>query len=63
MLPITITEIAELDVDGRYIVLSVPAIGIEFDDRAGYRRHADPGPAALRHYSYFARSLSSSPVF
>ena len=28
MLPITITEIAELDVDGRYIVLSVPAIGI-----------------------------------
>jgi predicted MFS family arabinose efflux permease len=28
MLPIAVTEIAELDVDGRYIVLSVPAIGI-----------------------------------
>jgi len=28
MLPIAITEIAELDVDGRYVVLSVPAIGI-----------------------------------
>jgi predicted MFS family arabinose efflux permease len=28
MLPIAITEIAELDLDGRYIVLSVPAIGI-----------------------------------
>lgn len=28
MLPIAITEIAELDFDGRYIVLSVPAIGI-----------------------------------
>jgi predicted MFS family arabinose efflux permease len=28
MLPVAITEIAELDVDGRYVVLSVPAIGI-----------------------------------
>ncbi len=28
MLPNAITEIAELDVDGRYVVLSVPAIGI-----------------------------------
>jgi len=28
MLPIAITEIAELDLDGRYVVLSVPAIGI-----------------------------------
>ena len=28
MLPIAVTEIAELDLDGRYIVLSVPAIGI-----------------------------------
>ena len=28
MLPIAITEIAELDGDGRYVVLSVPAIGI-----------------------------------
>jgi predicted MFS family arabinose efflux permease len=28
MLPIAITEIAELDIDGRYVVLSVPAIGI-----------------------------------
>jgi predicted MFS family arabinose efflux permease len=28
MLPIAVTEIAELDFDGRYIVLSVPAIGI-----------------------------------
>jgi predicted MFS family arabinose efflux permease len=28
MLPIAVTEIAELDVDGRYVVLSVPAIGI-----------------------------------
>lgn len=28
MLPIAVTEIAELDIDGRYVVLSVPAIGI-----------------------------------
>jgi predicted MFS family arabinose efflux permease len=28
LLPIAVTEIAELDVDGRYVVLSVPAIGI-----------------------------------
>ena len=28
MLPIAVTEIADLDVDGRYIILSVPAIGI-----------------------------------
>ena len=28
MLPVAITEIAELDVDGRYVVLSVPAIGV-----------------------------------
>ena len=28
MLPIAVTEIAELDLDGRYVVLSVPAIGI-----------------------------------
>ncbi len=28
MLPIALTEIAELDVDGRYVVLSVPAIGM-----------------------------------
>ena len=28
MLPVAVTEIAELDVDGRYVVLSVPAIGI-----------------------------------
>ena len=28
MLPFAITEVAELDVDGRYVVLSVPAIGI-----------------------------------
>jgi predicted MFS family arabinose efflux permease len=28
MLPIAVTEIAELDTDGRYVVLSVPAIGI-----------------------------------
>lgn len=28
MLPVAVSEIAELDVDGRYIVLSVPAIGI-----------------------------------
>ena len=28
MLPIAVTEIADLDVDGRYVVLSVPAIGI-----------------------------------
>jgi predicted MFS family arabinose efflux permease len=28
MLPVAITEIAELDIDGRYVVLSVPAIGI-----------------------------------
>jgi predicted MFS family arabinose efflux permease len=28
MLPIAITEIAELDVDGRYVILSVPAIGV-----------------------------------
>lgn len=28
MIPIAVTEIAELDVDGRYVVLSVPAIGI-----------------------------------
>ena len=28
MLPIAVTEIAELDFDGRYIILSVPAIGI-----------------------------------
>jgi predicted MFS family arabinose efflux permease len=28
MLPIAITEIADLDADGRYIILSVPAIGI-----------------------------------
>jgi predicted MFS family arabinose efflux permease len=28
MLPIALTEIAELDIDGRYVVLSVPAIGI-----------------------------------
>lgn len=28
MLPIAVTEIAELDHDGRYVVLSVPAIGI-----------------------------------
>jgi predicted MFS family arabinose efflux permease len=28
MLPIAVTEIAELDTDGRYIVLSVPAVGI-----------------------------------
>lgn len=28
MLPIALSEIAELDVDGRYVVLSVPAIGL-----------------------------------
>ncbi len=28
MLPIALTEIAELDTDGRYVVLSVPAIGV-----------------------------------
>jgi predicted MFS family arabinose efflux permease len=28
MLPIAVTEIAELDTDGRYVVLSVPAIGV-----------------------------------
>lgn len=28
MLPISLTEIAELDVDGRYVVLSVPAVGV-----------------------------------
>ncbi len=28
MLPIAVTEIAELDNDGRYVVLSVPAIGV-----------------------------------
>ena len=28
MLPIAITEIADLDVDGRYVILSVPAIGL-----------------------------------
>lgn len=28
MLPFAVTEIAALDVDGRYVVLSVPAIGI-----------------------------------
>lgn len=28
MLPIALTEIAELDVDGRYVVLSVPAVGV-----------------------------------
>jgi MFS family permease len=28
MLPIAVTEIAELDLDGRYVILSVPAIGI-----------------------------------
>jgi predicted MFS family arabinose efflux permease len=28
MLPIAVTEVAELDSDGRYIVLSVPAIGL-----------------------------------
>jgi len=28
LLPVSVTEIAELDSDGRYIVLSVPAIGI-----------------------------------
>jgi predicted MFS family arabinose efflux permease len=28
MLPLAITEVADLDVDGRFVVLSVPAIGI-----------------------------------
>lgn len=28
MIPIAVTEVADLDVDGRFIVLSVPAIGI-----------------------------------
>lgn len=28
LLPFAVTEVAELDVDGRYVVLSVPAIGI-----------------------------------
>jgi predicted MFS family arabinose efflux permease len=28
MLPIAVTEIADLDTDGRYVVLSVPAIGV-----------------------------------
>jgi predicted MFS family arabinose efflux permease len=28
MLPVAVTEVAELDVDGRYVVLSVPALGV-----------------------------------
>ena len=41
MLPIAVSEVAELDVDGRYVVLSVPAIGLGRDDGACHRRSSD----------------------